>query len=160
LAALYGKRNTVLEQVAGDVQVWQLASGQSQPLPAHPAFTLAFAPDGQTLATEELNGAMNLWDPGSAEHRQRFSAMGVRARLSRVVFNPDGKSILASIPGGVQLRDTSTGRILATLRGHSGTVVDAAFAMDGRRLALGTHSLPMEDMPPPPAEIHIWERVE
>jgi WD40 repeat protein len=162
LAALYGQRRVVLEPVVGEVLLWQLATGQSRGLlPAHRAYSLAFAPDGQTLATEDLNGVMNLWDPVSGTHRLRIGGPLVTSRLFRVVFSPDGKAIVAPTPGGVQLRDTTTGHVLATLRGHSASVSDAAFSADGRTLATGTMGRQIEEAQPArPAEIRIWERVE
>src|SRR5262249_42938945 len=145
LAALYDDRNRVAQEITCEVRLWQLATDKYQSLPAHRAFTLGFAPDGQTLATEELNGSMNLWDPDSGARRLRFGGSLVATRLFRPVFSPDGKAIVTAAPGGVQLRDTATGHALATLRGHSGAVIDAAFAADGRTMATGTATTQMED---------------
>lgn len=160
LAALYGKEKRMLEQPAGEVRLWQLASGESRALAARTAIAMAFAFDSQTFATEEPNGAMNLWEPATGVRRLRLGGGVMGTRMLRVVFSPDGTSILTTTPGGVQVRETASGRVLATLRGHAQPVFDAAFGPDGRTLATGTTARQIEDAPPGQAEIRIWERVE
>ena len=59
-----------------------------------------------------------------------------------------------------QARWTQTPPVGQALRGHSGAVIDAAFAADGRALATGTSGLQRDDAPARPAEVRTWERVE
>jgi WD40 repeat protein len=160
LAARYDQRGRAAPEAACEVRLWQLATGQSRLVAAPGTFALGFAPGGRTLATQELDGAVDLWDVASGARRLGLGRSPGAARLYRVVFSPDGKAIVTPAPGGVQLRDTATGRVLATLRGHSGAVGDAAFSGDGRTLATGTGGVPVGDAPARPAEIRLWERVE
>jgi WD40 repeat protein len=56
-----------------------------------------------------------------------------------VVFSPDRNQILtAGWDGTANVRNLTTGRILITLKGHSGTVRSAAFSPDGKRIATGS----------------------
>jgi tetratricopeptide (TPR) repeat protein len=58
--------------------------------------------------------------------------------VDEVAFSPDGKVLaMASREGSVLLWDVAAGKLLATLKGHSGAVTAAAFSPDGRTLATG-----------------------
>src|SRR5262249_37175808 len=57
-----------------------------------------------------------------------------------VALAPDGRTLASAggwyyAAGEVNLWDRATGRLLATLRGHTGSVEAAAFSPDGRTLA-------------------------
>ena len=104
-----------------------------------------------------------MWDPATGECRQRFPGSSTGgASMLRIVFSPDGKTIVVPGDAGTaQLRDTQTGKILTVLEGHTRGVIDAAFSADGRFLATGTIAqLPGEQpqQPPPNAEVKVWER--
>jgi WD40 repeat protein len=99
------------------------------------ARSLAFSPDGKTLAMAEWGGkSIRLWD---------LPAHGQRATLPQsnvvdVAFSPDGK-LLAAASGEttVRLWDVATRREVGNLRGHAAAVFRVAFSPDGKTLASG-----------------------
>ena len=59
--------------------------------------------------------------------------------MTYVVFSPDGRWILsASFDKSVRLWDGSTGRFVATLRGHVGPVYQVAWSPDSRLAVSGS----------------------
>ncbi len=132
------------------VQVWDLASQQSlwatsQP---RPATSVAFSPDGRTLAAGGYSGAVGLFD--AATGRRAGPDLPVESIIHSLLFSPDGKVLAAGCwntnrrPGGIQLWDVGTGRPLSAFLPHavpvppSGLAVNAevldAFSPDGRVL--------------------------
>lgn len=52
---------------------------------------MAFSPDGRTLATGSVNGAIRLWDPATAHSRATLT--GQSGAVSSVAFSPDGRAV-------------------------------------------------------------------
>ncbi len=96
--------------------------------------SVAFSPDGQTLASVSVDRTVRLWDVASG--RERVSLTGHTDRISCVAFSPDGKTLAS---GGwdhtVKLWDVATSKARATLQGHQDWVLSVAFSPDGRTLA-------------------------
>src|SRR5262249_28670873 len=77
-----------------EVQAWQLTTGDKQTLPRHAAQALAFVPGSRTLVTQELNGALNFWDPVNGTQLRRFARSQQTSSLYRIVFSPDGSAVV------------------------------------------------------------------
>jgi serine/threonine protein kinase len=95
---------------------------------------VAFAPDGQMLASASLDGTVRLWQPATGEERGVLT--GHDDSVAALAFSPDGQTLATG--GGdhtVRLWDVSAARHRATLRGHTGKVWGVAFSPDGQALA-------------------------
>src|SRR5262249_6908908 len=109
---------------------------------------VVFLPDGKTLFSREfpINGQdgqdVRFWDIESGTELRSFGMNTTNPYYACCTLSPDGKS-LAIAPGDfrdstIQLRNTATGKIVATLRGHTGGAITAlAFSPDSRHLASG-----------------------
>ena len=99
--------------------------------------SVAYAPNGRTLASSGEDGATKLWDV--ATRRELRTLKRSTEGVNTVAFSPDGATLAtAGRDGLVVLWDTATGRELHTLKGHSAAVNSVAFSADGRTLASGS----------------------
>ena len=88
-----------------------------------PVLSVAFSPDGKTLASGEFNGPVQLWDV--ATHRQIGRPLtGHTSEVNSVAFSPDGTTLAsAGGDGTVRLWDVATHRQIGRpLTGHSNRV--------------------------------------
>jgi RNA polymerase sigma factor (sigma-70 family) len=161
LAALHGNPDAGAATTNRAVQIWQLDAEQKIELAPSQTIALAYAPHSGTLVTQELNGEMSMWNPATGDRKHFFGGGGtLGARLLRIVFSPDGKTVVVGgSKGSALLRTVATGRVVATL-GHAGPVADAAFSPDGRMLATGTLGSSSADRRTNGlAEVKLWDRV-
>jgi len=102
----------------------------------YPVYSVAFSPDGKTLASGSWDETIKLWDTATGEELRTLT--GHTSYVSSVAFSPDGK-ILASASGDgtVRLWDAATGREIRRLEGHWGWVFAIAFSPDGKTVASG-----------------------
>ena len=98
--------------------------------------SVAFHPNGLTLASSSADHTVRLWDMATGTLWKTLA--GHREAVHSVAFSPDGW-ILAS--GGadcvIRLWDTATGTLWKTLGGHEKAVHSMAFSPDGWTLASG-----------------------
>jgi WD40 repeat protein len=107
--------------------------------------TLAFSPDGKTLASGGWDDTVRLWDVASGKELRRLFAH--KAMVARVAFSPDGK-VLASrggLDGVLRLWDPATGAELHHVEGLSRVnpwrfyrEAALAFAADGKTVAVSS----------------------
>ncbi|SCG64255.1 trypsin-like peptidase domain-containing protein [Micromonospora humi] len=122
----------------GTVRLWDLAGGRSRGVLPYDldrgwVDTLAFSPDGRTLAVAGSQ-ELRLWEVGPLRARATLPVRNVNA----VAFSPDGKRIATGDDEDqVRLWDAVTGRIQGALPGHTENVNALAFSPDGRLLASG-----------------------
>src|ERR671918_2758739 len=112
--------------------------------------SLAFAPDGQTLAAVTADaggGFLTLWDVGSRSRLHKPIYAGHPSWVLAVGFSPDGTT-LATASGdlGLQLWDVATGERLDPIR-PAGSASDVAFSADGAMVASGSDQ----------ATAEVWE---
>ena len=133
---------------AGDetVKLWDLATGKERATfqghteadeestgAVHRVKSVAFSPDGKTLAAASYDRTVKVWDVATA---RRSTLQGHTHAVYSVAFSPDGKT-LASASGDktVKLWDLATNKERATLQGHTESVMSVAFSPNGKILA-------------------------
>ena len=101
-----------------------------------PVNSVAFSPDGKTLASGSSDDWVRLWDV--ATHQQIGDPLtGHTGPVESVAFSPDGKTLAtASSDDTVRLWDVATHQQIGNpLTGHTDSVNSVAFSPDGTTLA-------------------------
>lgn len=115
-------------------RVQQIAQGRER------ICSVAFSPDGRTLAVGARGRRVQLWDVSTWTKRSEFDG-GETAR-----FTPDGKGLFSG--GGVsvgRILNVETGVPQVVFTDQPGSLWDLAFAPDGRMLATGEDRLKIWD---------------
>ena len=102
-----------------------------------PVKSVAFSPDGRTLASASLDHTIKLWDV--ANGRELRTLEGHTDQVTSVAFSPDGKTLASgSNDTTIKLWDVAKGRELLTLNGGEwNRFSSVAFSPDGRMIASG-----------------------
>ncbi|MFH9575677.1 trypsin-like peptidase domain-containing protein [Streptomyces sp. NPDC017454] len=108
--------------------------------------SLAFSPDGDTLATGASDATTRLWDVRG--RRPPATLTGHSGTVFALAFGPDGRTLAS---GGqdrtVRLWDVRERTAVTVLNGHTGSVDALAFSPDGARLASGSQD----------AAVRLWD---
>ena len=95
-------------------------------------FSVAFSPDGKTLASSSKE-SVRLWNIQGEEH---LRSVITHTAIMDVAFSPDEKTLASGNEDKtVGLWDAKTGKLLTTLSGHAGEVSNVTFSPDGKTLA-------------------------
>jgi WD40 repeat protein len=99
----------------------------------HDVLSAAFAPDGLSIVTADVDQSLRVWDlrTNRLRHRLQGDSLGV----SCVTFSPDSTKIASGGGGSLKVWDANSGELLTRL---GGTIIGStviAFSPDGTRLA-------------------------
>jgi WD40 repeat protein len=100
-----------------------------------PVYSVAFSPDGKTIATGSSDNTLKLW---SVDGRELQTFTGHSDRVLSVAFSPDGKTIVTGSGDKTVKLWSVDGRELQTFTGHSDRVLSVAFSPDGKTIATGS----------------------
>ena len=94
--------------------------------------SVAFSPDGKTIATGSWDRTARLWDVASG--RAIGQPLLHQDSVRSVAFSPDSRQLAtASNDKTARFWDAATGQQLGPAMPHSGFVFSVAFSPDGRR---------------------------
>jgi len=98
-------------------------------------YSIAFSPDGRTLASTSYDETIKLWDLQSKKEIANLT--GPRGYVGGgIAFSPDGQTLaFASRNKTIKLWDLQSKKEIATLTGHSKEVTKVVFSPDGQTLA-------------------------
>lgn len=125
----------------GGTTLWDLATLKERKLDtAHVAkaswqyggtVAVAFAPDGQTLATGGRDGLVKLWDVVSGRHLRTLELQ--YTQVEALAWSRDGGTVASAGRGGViRLRDAATGKDLCPQPGHLAGVFRTVLSPDAK----------------------------
>jgi WD40 repeat protein len=126
-----------LDAQAGEICVWDVASGKPaalRKLPAGYVIALAFSPDSRSLALACSDKTVALWDAATLEPLRTYP--GHTDPAKSITFSADGDRLAAGSSSGlVIVWDTATARETLRFRADKRTITGLAFSPDGARLA-------------------------
>jgi WD40 repeat protein len=98
-------------------------------------YSVAFSPDGKTIATVSGYNTVKLWN---LEGKELQTLKGHNDSVGSVAFSPDGKTIATGSQDKTVKLWNLEGKELQTLKGHSDSVRSIAFSPDGKTIASGS----------------------
>jgi WD40 repeat protein len=111
---------------------------------ADSVMSVAYSPDGKTLASGSADETVRLWDVATGKERATLKSDTNSA--CSLVFSPDGGTLASGGKAGgsasknrtIRLWAVQTGKEWATIKGHDEVVLSVVFSPDGRTLASGS----------------------
>ncbi|MDB9450641.1 protein kinase domain-containing protein [Dolichospermum circinale] len=100
-------------------------------------WSVAYSPDGQTLASGSFDKTIKLWNIKTGNLLQTLE--GHSDSVDSVAYSPNGQTLASgSRDSTIKLWNIKTGNLLQTLEGHSDMVLSVEYSPDGQTLASGS----------------------
>jgi WD40 repeat protein len=123
----------------GTTRIWSIATGAAEVSFASEQMitSIAWSPDGKTIATGHSAGMISLWEPDGKLRRQ---VSGLRNKMLSLSFSPDSRELLFTGAGfgpgnnenGCSIVDLAAGKERLRVPLHSNTVRQGAISADGK----------------------------
>ena len=154
VSAAFSPDNRVLATANATAMIsfYDLVNHESRTLDDIPTLTtgdgsLAFSPDGTTLAVGQLGGKITLWNLST--RRIRSTLLGHTGFVASLAFAPDGATLASSGSDRVgRIWDLTTNRERFATTCRVGGFVGLAFSPDGRFLCMGDQTSPV---------VRVWD---
>lgn len=136
-----GESNDLVWKARATLQLQNLASGALGPAFNHEDFVSDYqvSPDGTVLASAagktidgDFKPAVTLWNTASGSE---LRTLVLENPAQSVSFSVDGTLLAVAEGNDVQVWETASGNLLATLKAHTAAVSIVAFSPDGNSLA-------------------------
>jgi WD40 repeat protein len=135
------------------------AAAQRGVLGTHPSAigTLAFSPDGETLAVGGSDGSVALWDVTA--RRCRVGLAAVPSPPCSLAFKPDLSAVVVVVPGmAVKVQDLTTGSTSHAVEVGACDCQAFGWSPDGRTLAVGQRDGSVVLLTPSGRRVVVWPR--
>ncbi|WP_162667285.1 sigma-70 family RNA polymerase sigma factor [Gemmata massiliana] len=131
----------------GDTSLWALTTGKEQKLATgheskkpgygHGTYSVAFSPDGKTLATGGHDQVTKVWDVATGKLLHTLT--GNHTWVEALAVAPDGKTFASAGQNGlIRLWNFATGADACPQVGHKDAVGGVAFGSDGKTVVTGS----------------------
>ena len=105
-------------------------------------YSLAFSPDGRTLAGGQIDGKISLWSVGTGASLRATPAVANSIGshpILNLAFSSDGETLAAGVEDGtLHLYDVKTATHIDTINYMPSNIRSIAFSPDGKTLAIGS----------------------
>jgi WD40 repeat protein len=150
-------------RMAGSLALWDGQGRFKEVRHPHPlgVSSVAFAPDGQLLASGGSNGRITFWDLTADKVRSTMS--GHNGATTSLAFGPDSSTLVSGgDDGAVRIWDLGRSRERSLLFGHTKTVSCVAFPPDGQSVVSGSsdHAVMLWDTVPRPDPLVLTPALE
>ena len=131
-AVVYSPDGTIIASADwNEIRLWDVTTGQHiTTFEVDAGRSIAYSPDGRTIASGSNGGPIHLWDIGTRQ--VKTTLRGHADIISSIAYSPDGNTIATACRDHtVRLWNATTGEHKATLSGHKEWVVSVAYSPDG-----------------------------